>query len=125
MTVGQILCMGLFTLDALTNWLTSLALSYALNDNKTQKEQIIRVQLATQPPTSLIQHCSMMFQQGRFQKRVGVLMFLSTMLSHCPAAVSNFLSLPTNVPYVSITAKIVEMTYFVAAHVSSRIGRRR
>ena len=105
-TSGQLLCGGLFSSDILTNWLVCIALSHALVDNKTQKEQLLRVQLATDPnalPVALMsQVCSMLHQGIKFQKRVGLLLLLGTWLSHCPLAVSHFLNIPTNIPYVSL-----------------------
>lgn len=105
-TTGQLLCGGLFSTDSLTNWLVCIALSHVLVDNKIQKEQLLRVQLATDPssqPVSLMtQVCSMLQQGVKFQKRVGLLIFLGTWLSHCPLAVSHFLNIPTNIPYVSV-----------------------
>ena len=106
-TSGQLLCGGLFNNDSLTNWLVCVALSHTLIDNKTQKEQLLRVQLATDPnamPVSLMtQVCSMLQQSLKFQKRAGILVLIGTWLSQCPLAVSHFLNIPTNIPYVSFT----------------------
>ena len=104
-TSGQLLCSGLFSTDSLTNWLVCIALSHALIDNKIQKEQLLRVQLTTDPnaiPVALMTHiCSMLHQSIKFQKRMGVLILLGSWLAHCPLAVSHFLNIPTNIPYVS------------------------
>lgn len=109
---GQLLCGGLFSSDPLTNWFVSVGLLHVLVDNKTQREQLLRVQLATDPsaqPISLLtQVCSMLHQSIRFQKRMGLLMLLGTWLAHCPVAVSYFLNIPTNVPYLTSQVGLVE-----------------
>ncbi|CAM9203720.1 unnamed protein product, partial [Lampetra planeri] len=46
-SAGQLLCGGLFSADSLSNWCAAVALAHALQDNLTQKEQLLRVQLAT------------------------------------------------------------------------------
>lgn len=104
-TSGPLLCSGLFSSDTITNWLTSVALMHTLVENKTQKEQLLRVQLATEPssqPVALMSQICSMLQQGiKFQKKIGLLMLISTWLSHCPLAVTHFLNIPTNIPLVS------------------------
>lgn len=109
---GQILCGGLFSSDALTNWLVSVALLHVLIDNKTQREQLLRVQLATdpsaQPIALLTQVCCMLHQGIKLQKRVGLLMLLGAWLAHCPVAVSHFLNIPTNIPYLTSQVGLVE-----------------
>nr|XP_027229798.1 general vesicular transport factor p115-like [Penaeus vannamei] len=66
---------------------------------------MLRVQLATSvgsPPVSLMQQCTSILQAGtKIPTRLGILMLLSTWLSHCPVAVQNFLSIPTAVPYLT------------------------
>ena len=47
LTTGQLLCGGLFSPDALSNWYSAVALSHSLVDNPAQKEQLLRVLLAT------------------------------------------------------------------------------
>ena len=99
-------------MDTLTNWLVCVALSHTMVENKTQKEQLLRVQLATdsssQPLALMTQVCSMMHQGIEFQKRIALLMLLSTWLSNCPLAVSHFLNIPTNVPYLTSQVSLVE-----------------
>lgn len=111
-TTGQLLVGGLYSGDTLTNWLVSVALSHTLVENKTQKEQLLRVQLATDSSSqalALMSHvCSMMHQGVEFQKRIALLMLLSTWLSNCPLAVSHFLNIPTNVPYLTSQVSLVE-----------------
>lgn len=76
-TVGHLLCSGLFSMDTLSKWFAAVALSHALVDNPTQKEQLLRVQLATRmgsPAISLMNQCSQMLQQvttfyNNFSKR--------------------------------------------------------
>ena len=68
-TAGQLLCGGLFSQDPLSNWYAAVALSHALKDNTSQKEQLLRVQLATglgNPPVSLLQQCTNILMQVSF-----------------------------------------------------------
>nr|XP_033816248.1 general vesicular transport factor p115 isoform X1 [Geotrypetes seraphini] len=116
-SAGQLLCGGLFSVDSLSNWCAAVALAHALQGNATQKEQLLRVQLATSignPPVSLLQQCTNILSQGdkinrrgsKIQTRVGLLMLLCTWLSNCPIAVTHFLHNPANVPF--LTAQISE-----------------
>lgn len=108
LTTGQLLCGGLFSGDALSNWLSAVALSHAMVENPAQKEQLLRVLLATNignPPISLMHQCTMLLQQGsKVQSKLGLLMLLSTWLAHCPLAVKQFLSIPTSIPYLTAQA---------------------
>ncbi|PSN58147.1 General vesicular transport factor p115 [Blattella germanica] len=105
LTTGQLLCGGLFSGDALSNWFSAVALSHALVENPAQKEQLLRVLLATNigsPPVSLLHQCTMLLQQGnKMQSKLGLLMLLSTWLTHCPLAVKQFLSIPTSIPFLT------------------------
>lgn len=109
-SAGQLLCGGLFSPDSLSNWCAAVALAHALQDNLTQKEQLLRVQLATslgKPPVSLLQQCTNILSQGsKVQTRVGLLMLLCTWISNCPIAVTHFLHNQDNVPF--LTAQISE-----------------
>ncbi|XP_036859205.1 general vesicular transport factor p115 isoform X3 [Manis javanica] len=116
-SAGQLLCGGLFSTDSLSNWYAAVALAHALQDNATQKEQLLRVQLATSignPPVSLLQQCTNILSQGdkinrrgsKIQTRVGLLMLLCTWLSNCPIAVTHFLHNSANVPF--LTGQIAE-----------------
>lgn len=109
-SAGQLLCGGLFSADSLSNWCAAVALAHALQDNLTQKEQLLRVQLATslgKPPVSLLQQCTNILSQGsKVQTRVGLLMLLCTWISNCPIAVTHFLHNHENVPF--LTAQISE-----------------
>ncbi|XP_038569124.1 general vesicular transport factor p115 isoform X6 [Micropterus salmoides] len=109
-SAGQLLCGGLFSPDSLSNWCAAVALAHALQDNLTQKEQLLRVQLATslgKPPVSLLQQCTNILSQGsKVQTRVGLLMLLCTWISNCPIAVTHFLHNQENVPF--LTAQISE-----------------
>ncbi|KAG1714453.1 General vesicular transport factor p115 [Nymphon striatum] len=104
-TAGQLLCGGLFSGDPLSNWFASIALAHSLVENSTQKEQLLRVQLATRvgnPPVSLMNQCSTILQQGgKVQTRTGLLMLISMWLSGCSVAVTHFLNIPTNVPFLT------------------------
>ncbi|XP_045041079.1 general vesicular transport factor p115 isoform X1 [Desmodus rotundus] len=116
-SAGQLLCGGLFSTDSLSNWCAAVALAHALQENCTQKEQLLRVQLATSignPPVSLLQQCTNILSQGdkidrrgsKIQTRVGLLMLLCTWLSNCPIAVTHFLHNSANVPF--LTGQIAE-----------------
>lgn len=104
-SAGQLLCGGLFSTDSLSNWCAAVALAHALQDNLTQKEQLLRVQLATslgKPPVSLLQQCTNILSQGsRVQTKVGLLMLLCTWISNCPIAVMHFLHNQDNVPFLT------------------------
>ncbi|XP_016531843.1 general vesicular transport factor p115-like isoform X2 [Poecilia formosa] len=114
-SAGQLLCGGLFSADSLSNWCAAVALAHTLQDNLTQKEQLLRVQLATslgKPPVSLLQQCTNILSQTKAEKgskvqtRVGLLMLLCTWISNCPIAVTHFLHNQENVPF--LTAQISE-----------------
>ncbi|XP_061889419.1 general vesicular transport factor p115 isoform X3 [Entelurus aequoreus] len=121
-SAGQLLCGGLFSADSLSNWCAAVALAHALQDNLIQKEQLLRVQLATslgKPPVSLLQQCTNILSQGdkisrrtksekgsKVQTRVGLLMLLCTWINNCPIAVTHFLHNQENVPF--LTAQISE-----------------
>ncbi|RVE47137.1 hypothetical protein evm_008214 [Chilo suppressalis] len=104
LTSGQLLCGGLFSSDALSNWFSAAALMHALADNPTQKEQLLRVLLASNigsSPQSLLQLCTQLLQHStKMQVKVALLMLLSQWMSHCPAAVSAFLKVPGGVGYL-------------------------
>lgn len=103
-SAGQLLCAGLFSPDPLSNWCAAVALSHCLKGNPTQKEQLLRVQLATSvgnPPVSLLQQCTNMLSQGgEIQTRLGLLLLLCSWLSSCSLAVAHFLHNSANVPYL-------------------------
>ncbi|XP_070186346.1 general vesicular transport factor p115-like isoform X2 [Littorina saxatilis] len=103
-SAGQLLCGGLFSGDSLSNWFAAVAMLHAILGNTSQREQLLRVQLATSlgnPPVSLLQQCCNMLAQGvKLQTRVGLLMLLSSWLADCPVAVTHFLSNSANVPYL-------------------------
>ena len=101
-SAGQLLCGGLFSPDPLSCWFAATALLHAVVDNSAQKEQLLRVQLATSlgnPPVSLLQQCTNILSQGvKIQTRVGLLMLLSHWLAECPIAVTHFLHNNANIP---------------------------
>ncbi|KAJ8981002.1 hypothetical protein NQ317_014869 [Molorchus minor] len=86
LTTGQLLCSGLFSNDYLSNWFSAVALSHCLIENPAQKEQLLRVLLATnlgaQPHTS------------KLQAKLGILMLLANWMAYCPPAVKIFLNVP-------------------------------
>lgn len=103
-TAGQLLCGGLFSQDSMSTWFAAVALLHSVIDNSAQKEQLLRVQLATSlgnPPISLIQQCTNILGQGaKLQTRVGLLQLLAHWLAYCPIAVTHFLHNSANVPYL-------------------------
>ena len=112
MTIGQLLCGGLFSNEFISHWFATVALSHTLIDNKTQKEQLLRVQLATEvnsSPVTLLSNCCTMLQQStKFHTKIGILMLLCTWLSNCPLAVAHFLQMPTNIPYLTSQVALIE-----------------
>ncbi|XP_055683150.1 general vesicular transport factor p115 [Lutzomyia longipalpis] len=105
LTQGQLLCDGLFSTDALANWFSAVALMHGLIENPAQKEQLLRVLLATavgSPPVSLLQQCTTLLLQGnyRVQSKIGLLMLICTWLCHCQLAVKGFLSAPNSVAFL-------------------------
>lgn len=104
LTTGQLLCGGLFSPDSLSNWFSAVALSHALIENITQKEQLLRVLLATnigKPPVTLMQQCVMLLQQGnKTQCKLGLLILLCRWTSYCPLAVKSFLAIDSSVAYL-------------------------
>lgn len=106
LTTGQLLCGGLFSGDALANWFSSVALMYGLIENPVQKEQLLRVLLASgtgNTPISLLHQCIILLQHfgsNRLQSKVGLLMLISTWLSHSQLAVKTFLNAPNSIGYL-------------------------
>ncbi|KAJ8960681.1 hypothetical protein NQ314_006039, partial [Rhamnusium bicolor] len=98
LTTGQLLCSGLFSNDHLSNWFSSVALSHCLIENPAQKEQLLRVLLATNlgaQPVSLLHQCAVFLQHtSKLQAKLGVLMLLANWMAHCPQAVKIFLNVP-------------------------------
>ncbi|XP_018361248.1 PREDICTED: general vesicular transport factor p115 isoform X1 [Trachymyrmex cornetzi] len=105
LTTGQLLCGGLFSIDSLSNWFSAVALSHALIENISQKEQLLRVLLATnigKPPVTLMQQCVMLLQQGnKTQCKLGLLILLCRWTSYCPLAVKSFLAIDSSVAYLT------------------------
>lgn len=102
-TVGQLLCGGIFSSDTLCNWFSLVSLMYGLIGNNTQKQQLLRVLLATGPePVSLLQQCTSLLQMSNYklQSKLGILMLLCTWLHDCPAAVKVFLNTPNTTAYL-------------------------
>lgn len=105
LTAGQLLCGGLFSNDALANWFSLASIMHALIENTAQKEQLLRVLLATSAgsqPVSLLQQCTTLLQQGNYklQAKIGILMLLSTWLCDCQLAVKTFLATPNTIPFL-------------------------
>ncbi|ESN92897.1 hypothetical protein HELRODRAFT_69392 [Helobdella robusta] len=101
---GQLLCTGLFNNDPLSTWFSAISLLHSIINNQDQKEQLLRVQLATSlgnTPVTLIQQCANMLSMGlRFQTRVGLLQLLCHWLADCSNGVTHFLLESSNVPYL-------------------------
>ncbi|PZC74205.1 hypothetical protein B5X24_HaOG208195 [Helicoverpa armigera] len=95
LTSGQLLCGGLFSSDVLSNWFSAVALMHGLIDNPMQKEQLLRVLLATNigsSPVSLLHQCTLLLQQTtKLKSKVALLMLLSVWMSYCGPAVAAFL----------------------------------
>lgn len=104
LTIGQLLCGGLFSTDALANWFSLVSLKHGLIDNKPQKEQLLRVMLATSDsqPVSLLQQCTTLLQQRNYklQSKLGILMLLCNWLYDCPLAVKTFLNTPNTIAFL-------------------------
>lgn len=107
LTAGQLLCGGLFSTDALANWFSAVSLMHGLIENPAQKEQLLRVLLATSAapgaaPVSLLQQCTALLQQSKYrvQSKLGVLMLLATWLANCPLAVRAFVESPGTVGFL-------------------------
>lgn len=105
LTAGQLLCGGLFSHDPLANWFSLVAMTHGLIDNPTQKEQLLRVLLATSSgsePVSLLQQCTTLLQQSNYklQAKIGILMLLSTWLCDCQLAVKTFLLTPNTIAFL-------------------------
>nr|CAI5832485.1 unnamed protein product [Callosobruchus analis] len=98
LTTGQLLCSGLFSNDHLSNWFSAVALSHCLIENPAQKEQLLRVLLATNlgaQPVSLLHQCAIFLQHtSKLQAKIGILMLLANWMAHCPPAVKVFLNVP-------------------------------
>ncbi|XP_058810573.1 general vesicular transport factor p115 isoform X2 [Phymastichus coffea] len=104
LTTGQLLCGGLFSPDPLSNWLSAIALSYTVMDSSNNKEQLLRVLLATNigtPPITLMEQCVILLHQNsNIQSKLGLLTLLCTWTSYCSLAVKFFLSINSSVPYL-------------------------
>ncbi|KAH8396429.1 hypothetical protein KR222_010073, partial [Zaprionus bogoriensis] len=106
LSTGQLLCTGLFSTDTLANWFSAVALMHALVENVAQKEELLRVLLATpggQRPITLLEQCTNLMQQERYrlQSKVGLLMLLSVWLAHCPGAVKALLETQGTMAYLT------------------------
>lgn len=104
LTTGHLLCGGLFSPDSLSNWFSSVALSYALIDGPSQKEQLLQVHLATNigtPPVTLMQRCVILLQQSdKLQSKLGLLILLCRWTSYSALAVKNFLTINSSISYL-------------------------
>ncbi|XP_065910290.1 general vesicular transport factor p115-like [Dysidea avara] len=104
-SVGQVLCAGLFGQDALANWCTAVGLADSLNANL--KPQLLRVQLSMQgkgEQVTFLQQCINILVESanlKTQTRMGLLILLCTWLSNCSIAVIQFLNHAANVPFLS------------------------
>lgn len=106
LSTGQLLCTGLFSTDTLANWFSAVAIMHTLVENVAQKEELLRVLLATpggQRPITLLEQCTNLMQQERYrlQSKVGLLMLLSVWLAHCPGAVKALLETQGTMAYLT------------------------
>ncbi|KAK4874155.1 hypothetical protein RN001_013515 [Aquatica leii] len=112
LTTGQLLCGGLFSSDSLSNWFSAVALSHTLIENPAQKEQLLRVLLATNlgsQPVSLLHQCATFMQQtNKLQSKIGLLMLLATWMSHCTQAVAIFLNVPGAMAFLTAQTSATE-----------------
>lgn len=106
------MCSGLFSNDALSNWFSAVALSHCLIENPAQKEQLLRVLLATNigaQPVTLLSQCAVYLQQtSKLQAKLGILMLLSMWMAHCPAAVKIFLNVPGAMAFLTAQTSATE-----------------
>lgn len=111
-STGQLLCAGLFSLDSVSNWFASVALSHSLIDNPVQRELMLKVMLTPSlgsTPVSLLSLITDLLQTNpKYQSKIGFLILLSTWLSHCPMAVNTFLEISSSVPYLTTQAGALE-----------------
>ena len=85
-SAGQLLCGGLFSADSLSNWFASVAMLHAILENATQKEQLLRVQLATSlgnPPVSLLQQCCNILAQVKLSMKFIMLINVKMPTNSC------------------------------------------
>ncbi|KAF2353198.1 Vesicle tethering protein Uso1/P115-like head domain [Trinorchestia longiramus] len=105
---GQLLCGGLFSNDPTSTWLCAVALTHALHDNTQQKDELLRVQLATggggECVSLLRQCCTLLLSTSSFLAKVALLQLLALWLVQCPRAVTQLLVVPSVMPY--LTAQI-------------------
>lgn len=84
LTCGQLLCGGLFSPDPLSNWFSAVALSHGVIENPVEKEQLLKVMLATSPgatPVSLLHQCSLLLQQVSHINLVLLLLLISELFN--------------------------------------------
>ncbi|XP_017782700.1 PREDICTED: general vesicular transport factor p115 [Nicrophorus vespilloides] len=105
LTTGQLLCSGLFSTDALSNWFSAVAISHCLIENPAQKEHLLHVLLApnigAQPVTLIHQMTTHLQQTLKFQAKISILMLLAMWMSHNQQAVQMFLSVPGSVAFLT------------------------
>ncbi|CAH1104722.1 unnamed protein product [Psylliodes chrysocephalus] len=105
LSMGQILCSGIFSKDHLSNWFSAVALSHCLIENPAQKEQLLRVLLATSlgaQPVSLLHQSAVFLQHtSKLQAKLGILMLLAQWMAHSPEAVKVFLNVPGSMAYLT------------------------
>lgn len=106
LSIGQLLCTGLFAEDTMANWLSAVALMHTLVDNQAQKEKLLRALLSkpgANKPVSLLEQCTSLLQDDkcRVQSKVGVLMLLSMWLAHSTNAVKTLMQTPGTMAYLT------------------------
>ncbi|KAG5863575.1 hypothetical protein JTB14_030078 [Gonioctena quinquepunctata] len=112
LTTGQLLCSGLFSNDHLSNWFSAVALSHCLIDNPAQKEQLLRVLLATNlgaQPVSLLHQCGVFLQHtSNLQAKIGMLILMANWMAYSPQGVKVFLNVPGAMAYLTAQASASE-----------------
>nr|XP_023018597.1 general vesicular transport factor p115 [Leptinotarsa decemlineata] len=112
LTTGQLLCSGLFSNDHLSNWFSAVALSHCLIDNPAQKEQLLRVLLATNlgaQPVSLLHQCGVFLQHtSNLQAKIGILMLIANWMAYSPQAVKVLLNVSGAMAYLTAQASASE-----------------
>lgn len=106
LSIGQLLCTGLFADDTMANWMSAVALMHTLVDNSTQREKLLRALLSkpgANKPVSLLEQCTTLLQQDkcRLQSKVGLLMLLSMWLAHSISAVKTLMQTPGTMAYLT------------------------
>merc|ERR1719354_278968 len=101
---GQLLCGGLFSNDPISNWLCSVAVAQVISESAQLKEELLRVQLATQggtaPMSLLVQSMNLIQHNASITTRLGLLQLICVWVSNCPPAVTCLLQVEGSVNFL-------------------------